>query len=80
MATSEAQKKAYEKYAQTENGKEARRDAVKRYLSTEEGSEKLDAAKKRYESKDETKKKKAEWARERYHRLKAEKLNAEKAS
>jgi DNA-binding PadR family transcriptional regulator len=77
MAASDAQKRAMKNYAETEQGKEARRDAVSRYQDTPEGREKLEEAKKRYESKDETKVKKAKWARERYHRLKAEKLNAE---
>jgi hypothetical protein len=77
MAASDAEKRAMKKYAQTEQGKEARKEAVNRYQDTEDGREKLEAAKKRYEAKAETKAKKAEWARERYHRLKAEKLNSE---
>jgi hypothetical protein len=77
MAASEAQKQAYEKYASTPEGIEARREAVRRYQDTPEGREKMEAAKKRYESKLETKVKKAEWARNRYHRIKGEKQNLE---
>ena len=70
MVASKAQKKAYEKYAETPEGAEARREAVRRYQDTPEGREKVEDAKKRYEAKPETKVKKAAWARERYHRLK----------
>ena len=79
MAASDAEKRAMKNYAETEHGKEARRQAVSRYQDTEEGREKLEEAKKRYEAKEETKAKKAKWAKNRYHRLKAEKLNAEKS-
>lgn len=72
-STSEAQRKATEKYAQTEKGKKARREAVNRYQDTPEGRERLEVAKKTYEAKPETKAKKAKWARERYHKLKAQK-------
>lgn len=77
MAATEAQKRAMKKYAETDQGAQARRDAVNRYQETPEGRERLEAAKKTYEAKPETKAKKAQWARERYHRLKAEKQSLE---
>ena len=77
MAASEAQKKAYEKYAATPEGTEARKEAVRRYQDTPEGREKVEDAKKRYEAKPETKAKKAAWARERYHRKKKAEQSAE---
>jgi hypothetical protein len=80
MATSDAQKKAYEKYAATDKGQEARRKALEKFFATEHGKETLKAAQERFEASEERKAYKREWFRQRRLRIKNEKLEAEKAN
>jgi hypothetical protein len=73
MATSDAQKRAVEKYAQTEKGKQVRQGAVKKYLATEQGEQRLSEAQERFEQTDERKAYKRQWMKDYYQRKKAEK-------
>ena len=80
MATSDAQKRATKKYAQTEKGKEARLNAVKKHQATEHGQEVLKAAQERFEASEKRKEYLRQWHRDRRLKLKKEKLEAEKTN
>lgn len=73
MSSSEAQKRAVEKYAQTEKGKEARLRAVKKHQATEHGQDVLKAAQERFEQTEARKAYRREWDRQNRARLRAEK-------
>lgn len=82
MASSDAEKRAMKKYAETEKGKTARQEAVKRYQETEEGKAKLKEAQKKYTSSDKWKAVQKAARLRRKERLKAQQeqqLNAEKS-
>ncbi|MFB2834255.1 MULTISPECIES: hypothetical protein [Floridanema] len=68
MAT-DAQRKAIERYRQTEKGKQAQREAQERYAQTEEGKEALKRASKKYEAENAD-------ARREYKRLKQREYRA----
>ena len=80
MAASEAQKKAFKKYSETEKGKEALRRGAEKYQSTEQGQAKRKEAQERFEASEERKAYLREWHRKRRLRLKNEKLEVEKAN
>ena len=73
MATSDAQKRATKKYAQTEKGKEARLNAVKKHQATEHGQEVLKAAQERFEASEKRKEYRRQWDRNNRARLRKEK-------
>ncbi|HEY9825018.1 MAG TPA: hypothetical protein V6D19_06200 [Stenomitos sp.] len=77
MSSSEAQKRAVEKYAQTEKGKEARLRAVQKHQATEHGQDVLKAAQKRFEQTEARKAYRREWARQKRLKLKMEQQNSE---
>lgn len=63
--TSEAQRRAIERYKETEKGKAAQQRAVRRYLDTEQGQEALKRAQEAFEASEQRKAYKREWMRQK---------------
>lgn len=68
--TSNAQRRAIERYKQTDKGKAAQQRAVKRYLETEQGQEALKRAQEAFEASEQRKAYKREWMRQKRAQLK----------
>lgn len=77
MATSDAQKRAFKKYAESEKGKEALNRGAEKYQSTEKGKEALKAAQERFEQTEARKAYRREWDRKNRARLRQKKKEAE---
>lgn len=63
--TSDAQRRAIERYKETEKGKAAQQRAVRRYLDTEQGQEALKRAQETFEASEQRKAYKREWMRQK---------------
>lgn len=75
MATRDAQKRAFSKYAKSEKGKEALSKGAEKYQSTENGQQKIQEAQARFESTEARKEYKRKWMKDQYQKKKAEKEN-----
>ena len=79
MATSDAQKRATEKYAKTEKGKLVRKKALDKYFSTEQGRQKLKEAQQRFEATEARKIYQREWKRKKRQDLKNQNIGVDKS-